>query len=113
MVCTFSPPGVSSAEANSRRARARFRRSTFCLWLSLDLLVQRGITEAWVQAASRLKTSFAMLAAAVLVKVMQRILAGSTPRSSRLITRCASTWVLPEPALAETKAETSGLAASI
>ena len=28
--------------------------------------------------------------------------------SSRRITRCASTWVLPEPALADTQAETSG-----
>ena len=49
-----------------------------------------------------------MLAAAALVKVRQRIFAGSVPLSSRRITRCASTWVLPEPALAETQADAAG-----
>ena len=54
-----------------------------------------------------------MLAAAALVKVMQKNLGRVAPRSSRLITRCASTCVLPEPALAETNTERSGSAAAI
>ena len=54
-----------------------------------------------------------MLAAAALVKVMQRIFSGATPSSSSRITRCASTWVLPEPALAATQADTAGSEASI
>ena len=49
-----------------------------------------------------------MLAAAALVKVMQRIFSGATPDSSSRITRCTSTWVLPEPAFAETNAEEAG-----
>ena len=53
-------------------------------------------------------TRSAMLAAAALVKVMQRIFSGGTPSSSSRITRCTSTWVLPEPALAETKADAAG-----
>ena len=62
-----------------------------------------------IHSASRSNTRFAMLAAAALVKVMQRIFAGSTPSSSRRITRCASTWVLPEPALAATHADVPGI----
>ena len=62
-----------------------------------------------VHGAARSNTRFAMLAAAALVKVMQRMRAGSTPSSSSRITRCASTWVLPEPALAATQAETAGI----
>ena len=49
-----------------------------------------------------------MLAAAALVKVMQRIFSGGTSLSNSRITRCTSTWVLPEPALAETNAEAPG-----
>ena len=44
-----------------------------------------------VQAASLSNTLVAMLAAAALVKVRQRILAGGVPPSNRRITRCAST----------------------
>jgi len=57
---------------------------------------------------ARNATLVAMLAAAALVKVRQRIFSGATPASRRLITRCANTWVLPEPALAATHAETPG-----
>src|SRR5258706_15349929 len=57
-----------------------------------------------------------MLAAAALVNVMQRIFDGSTPAgepsSMSLMTRCASTWVLPEPALAETNTAADGSDAS-
>jgi len=90
MVCTFKPPGVSSAEANSRRARARC--TALGLWpVESAISWSSAASPSAVQPASRLNTSFAMLAAAVLVKVMQRILAGSTPRSSRLITLWART----------------------
>ena len=68
-----------------------------------------AVSSSAVQRRSSSNTRFAMLAAAALVKVMQRIFAGSTPSSSRRITRCASTWVLPEPALAATQAETAGI----
>ena len=49
-----------------------------------------------------------MLAAAALVKVMHRIFSGATPSSNNRITRCTSTCVLPDPALAETNAEEVG-----
>jgi hypothetical protein len=49
-----------------------------------------------------------MLAAAALVKVRHRIFSGGTPESSSRITRDTSTCVLPEPALAETKADALG-----
>src|SRR5260370_38002464 len=65
-----------------------------------------------VHCASRSNTLVAMLAAAALVKVRQRILAGGVPPSKRRIARCASTEVLPEPALAETQAESEGSEAS-
>src|SRR6185312_8139086 len=61
-----------------------------------------------VQRPSVSNTRLAMLAAAALVKVRQRIFSGATPASRRLITRCAKTCVLPEPALAATQAETPG-----
>ena len=54
------------------------------------------------------ETRSAMLAAAALVKVMQRIFSGGTLSSSSRITRCTSTWVLPDPALAETNADEAG-----
>src|SRR3984957_9952506 len=53
-------------------------------------------------------TRSAMLAAAALVKVMQRIFSGGTPDSSKRVTRCTSTWVLPEPAFAETNDDETG-----
>ena len=52
-----------------------------------------------------------MLAAAALVKVMQSIFSGATPVSNNLITRCTSTWVLPEPAFAETNDDEVGFEA--
>ena len=52
--------------------------------------------------------SLLLAAAAALVKVMQRIFSGGTPDSKRRITRCTSTWVLPEPALADTKVDAFG-----
>ncbi len=99
--------------ANSRRARARCGRAAGLAGGSFDLGVERGVGAACSSPPTCRTRAFAILAAAALVKVMQRILAGPTPRSSRLMTRCASTCVLPEPALAETKAEVSGSAASI
>ena len=60
------------------------------------------------QWPSVVNTRSAMLAAAALVKVMQRIFSGGTPSSSSRITRCTSTWVLPEPALADTNADAAG-----
>ena len=58
--------------------------------------------------AKRGENALAMLAAAALVKVMQRIFSGGTPDNSSRITRCTSTCVLPEPALADTKADAVG-----
>ena len=72
------------------------------------MAASRAASSSVVQCASVSNTRFAMFAAAALVKVMQRIFSGSTPASSRLMTRCASTWVLPDPALAATHAETAG-----
>ena len=62
-------------------------------------------SSSMVQARRSLNTWFAMLAAAALVKVMQRMRAGSPRDSSRRMTRWAGTWVLPEPALAATHAD--------
>src|ERR1700685_4745970 len=56
-------------------------------------------------------TRSAILAAAALVKMMQRIFSGGTPVSSSRITRCTSTWVLPEPAFAETNDDEPGFEA--
>src|SRR6476619_2059019 len=44
---------------------------------------------------------------------MQRIFSGATLARRSRITRCARTKVLPDPALAETHADTAGLEASI
>ena len=60
------------------------------------------------QWPSVVNTRSAMLAAAALVKVMQRIFSGGTPDSIRRMTRCTSTCVLPEPAFADTKVEAAG-----
>src|SRR6266702_1081861 len=107
MVCTFNPPGVSSAQANSSRARI------------LKIASGRVIPASMIAASSALSSSVtqwprventrsAILAAAALVKVMQRIFSGGTPLSNSRITRCTSTCVLPDPALAETNAEDLG-----
>ncbi len=104
MVCTLRPPGVSSASANNCRARRRSAaegRPTPAACIAAS----RPASSRRVHLRNSSNTRFAMLAAAALVKVMQRMRAGSTPDSSSRITRCASTWVLPEPALAATKAE--------
>ena len=112
MVCTFRPPGVSSALANRRRAMARCVASAVLPVTSL-MFSSSAASSSAVHFASVSNTRVAMVAAAALVKVMQRIFAGSSPRSSRLITRCTSTCVLPEPALADTKTERSGSAAAV
>ncbi len=63
--------------------------------------------------AERREHALAMLAAAALVKVMQRIFSGTVPASIRRMTRLTSTCVLPDPALAATKADTAGSEASV
>ena len=73
-----------------------------------DGLVELGVVERRSIGRASSKMRFAMLAAAALVKVRHRIFAGSVPSSSSRITRCASTWVLPEPALADTHADAAG-----
>ena len=108
MVCTLRPPGVSSAEANSRRARSRCLAPPGFAPVDADRRRRAPRRRAPIHCASVSNTRFAMLAAAALVKVRQRIFAGSVPLSSSRITRCASTWVLPAPALADTQAETAG-----
>ena len=76
-----------------------------------DARVERGIIERRpFRHVSN--TRVAILAAAAFVKVTQTIFDGSSPRSSRLITRCTSTC-LPHLALADTNTERSGSAAAI
>ncbi len=107
MVCTFNPPGVSSAQANNSRARSRI----FALgWASPTsrIAASSASSSSVTQWPSVENTRSAMLAAAALVKVMQRIFSGGTLPSNSRITRCTSTWVLPEPALADTKADEPG-----
>ena len=108
MVCTFSPPGVSSAQANSSRARILKFASGRAIPAS-RIAASSAVSSSVTQWPSVENTRSAMLAAAALVKVMQRIFSGGTPSSSSRITRCTSTWVLPEPALAETNAEAAGI----
>src|SRR5262245_47497144 len=105
MVCTFNPPGVSSARANSRRASARRLAGGPG---RMPMAASSAASSSVVQRPSLSNTRLAMLAAAALVNVRQRIFSGATPASSRLITRSASTCVLPEPAFAATQAETPG-----
>ncbi len=112
MVCTLSPPGVSSARANSRRARAR-RAAPGIMPVWSRITLSSASSSSVVQAASVSNTRLAIFAAAALVKVIQRIFSGSTSSSSRLITRCASTWVFPEPALAASHDDTFGSAAAL
>src|SRR5579871_748602 len=106
MVCTFSPPGVSKARAKSRRASAR--RAGCRPSDPRPMARSSASSSSAIQLPSVSNTRLAMLAAAALVKVRQRIFSGSTPASSRLTTRCAKTWVLPDPALAATQADTPG-----
>src|SRR5271156_869692 len=106
MVCILSPPGVSSARANRRRACAR--RAPGIPPGGAPMAASSASSSSVVQRPSVSNTRFAMLAAAALVKVRQRIFSGCTPASRRLITRCARTCVLPDPALAATHAETPG-----
>src|ERR1700756_192977 len=107
MVCTFKPPGVSRALANNLRAALR----SFALGWGMPasrMASSRAVSSSVTQWPRVENTRSAMLAAAALVKVMQRIFSGGTPDSSSRITRWTRTCVLPEPALAETKAEASG-----
>src|ERR1700730_9121473 len=110
MVWILSPPGVSNAHANKRRAAARRSPSLRAptSWISLSHAASSRV----VYLASVSYGLVSVLAAAALVNVRQRIFPGSVPSSNRRITRCASTWVLPEPALAETHADTDGSEAS-
>ena len=107
MVCTFSPPGVSSAQANSFRAASR-SFAVGCAMPASRIASLSASSPSVTQWPSVVKTRSAMLAAAALVKVMQRIFSGGTSASSRRITRCTSTCVLPEPAFADTKVEAAG-----
>ena len=76
----------------------------------------RAASSSVIQLRSRSNTRVAMLAAAALVKVRHRMRDGSTPpgapSSISRMTRWASTWVLPEPALAATNTEHVGSEAS-
>ena len=108
MVWIFSPPGVSSARAKSRRA------SRISSAVGRAALQRRDrLARARLPAASPIRRACrrrgrAISAAATLVKVRQRIAAGSAPASSSRMTRCVSTCVLPEPALAMTQADERG-----
>src|SRR5664279_611358 len=107
MVCTFNPPGVSNAQANSSRARLRKRASSRAIPAS-RIAASSAASSSVTQSPRVENTRSAILAAAALVKVMQRIFSGDTPLSNSRITRCTSTWVLPEPAFAETNADEAG-----
>ena len=107
IVWIFNPPGVSMARANRRRAKARPCGSGFgapsSTIASLRLASSRPVHDANVS-----NTRAAILAAAVLVKVRQSRPDGAAPARRSRSTRWVSTWVLPEPALAETHAEAAG-----
>ena len=78
----------------------------------LDDFLLAGVSSVdLVHLASSRNTRADMFAAAAFVKVRQRMREGGAPASSRRSTRCTSTWVLPEPALADTQAELSGFEA--
>ena len=83
---------------NPRRAPSVRRRASLCF--------------SRTQRASRAWMRSAISAAPALVKVRQRIEAGSTPESSSRSTRAVSTWVLPVPAEAESAAWPPGREAS-
>gem|GEM_PF-6687476 len=109
-VSILRPPGVSTERAKSRRLSSSWARL-------VGLPVRRSKSSASAasssvtQRPSRSKTRIAMLAAAALVKVRQRMRPGGVPERRSRTTRSVSTLVLPAPALAETQAETSGSAA--
>ena len=65
------------------------------------------------QTPSRSCRRSAISAAALRVKVRQRMRPGSTPASMSRSSRSVSSLVLPEPAEAATKVETAGLEAAI
>ena len=93
-------PGEEPPRARASRRRVGARPC------SSSIVARRARRPASiVHSPSVSKTRRAISAAAILVKVRQRIAAGSAPASSRRMTRCVSTCVLPEPALAMTQAE--------
>ena len=98
----FQRAGEQFARAHPQASRRAARCPTS------RIAASSAASSSVTQWPSVVNTRSAMLAAAALVKVMQRIFSGGTPSSSSRITRCTSTWVLPEPALAETKAEAAG-----
>ena len=108
IVWIFSPPGVSTARANRRRASSSRRRSGGCP-STAAMACASAASSSVTQPASVENTLVAMLAAAALVKVSARMQDGSVSASNSRITRWASTWVLPEPAWADTQAEAPGL----
>ena len=95
-----------AGEQFSRRHAASARRAA--AMPASTIAASSAASSSVTQWPSVENTRSAMLAAAALVKVMQRIFSGITPSSSSRITRCTSTWVLPDPALAETNAEEAG-----
>ena len=105
MVCTLSPPGVSSARANSRRASAPCGLAA--LRCARRWRRRARHRRAW-SSAERVEDALRHIGSGRLGEGDAEDFSGATPASSRLITRCASTRVLPEPALAATHAETPG-----
>src|SRR5262245_7128177 len=107
MVWTLRPPGVSMARANRRRASARrsLKRTSPVSACSLSV---SSSSERVSHSAKTANSRPAISAAAARVKVRHRMRAGGVPASIRRTTRATSTWVFPDPALAETKAESAG-----
>src|SRR3984893_11258552 len=97
------PPRGSAARVRLRRRVSAFAAARRAASRSSSVPSSRR-----THSRSVFKTWFAMWAAAALVKVRQRMRAGGTPARSNRIARWASTWVLPEPALAATQAEAAG-----
>ena len=115
MVCTFMPPGVSIDFANKRRAS-----SISCSFgsfpktlarLSLLSMLNKSSVGIVTHLANVSNNLFSISAAAALVKVRHKILWGSLPRNKSRSTRLTRMYVLPVPALAETKADVFGSAA--
>ncbi len=107
----WSAPSARPASPARRRTAFALRGAVFasgCGMPTARIAASSAASSSVTQWPSVVNTRSAMLAAAALVKVMQRIFSGGTPDSSRRITRCTSTWVLPEPALADTKADAVG-----
>ena len=111
MVWIFSPPGVSTVRAKSRRASSSAAGPPARAGTGAPvsrIAPRRPSSSRRVQAARSRNTRIDMLAAAALVKVRHRMRDGATPASSSRSTRWASTCVLPDPALADTQAEVPG-----